>query len=161
MATGIRKAGDFCWVNIMTPQPAEAMEFFARVLGWTFDEMPPYGHDVKVGGKAIAGLFDIDGPGCPKGLSPVMGVMIKVDDADATVEKISSLGGKADPPGKVENEGRMAVCHDPNGGAFDIWEPDRMPGTDADSSLHGSPDGRGGEAAPVRGGAASISAEGT
>ena len=33
----------------------------------------------------------------------------------------------------------MAVCHDPNGANFDIWEPKKMPGTDADSSLHGSP----------------------
>ena len=31
----------------------------------------------------------------------------------------------------------MAVCHDPNGAEFDIWEPKAMPGTDADSSLHG------------------------
>ena len=74
MATGIRKAGDFCWINILTPEPAEAMEFFAKVLGWTFFEMPPYGHGVKVGGKDIGGLFDLNGPNCPPGLQPVIGV---------------------------------------------------------------------------------------
>ncbi len=36
MATGIRDAGDFCWINILTPRPTEAMAFFARVLGWTY-----------------------------------------------------------------------------------------------------------------------------
>ena len=139
MATGIRKAGDFCWINIVTPKPAEAMEFFAKVLGWTFFEMPPYGHGVQVGGRDIGGLFDIEGPGSPPDMSPVMGVMVKVDDADATCDKIRSLGGEAKPAFDIADSGRMAVCHDPNGGKFDIWEPNKMLGTDADSSLHGAP----------------------
>jgi predicted enzyme related to lactoylglutathione lyase len=33
----------------------------------------------------------------------------------------------------------MAVCHDPNGASFDIWEPKTMQGTDADRSRHGAP----------------------
>ena len=33
----------------------------------------------------------------------------------------------------------MAVCFDPDGAEFDIWEPRAMLGTDADSSLHGAP----------------------
>jgi predicted enzyme related to lactoylglutathione lyase len=139
MATGIRRAGDFCWINIVTPEPAEAMGFFAKVLGWTFYEMPPYGHGVQAGGRDIGALFDLNGSSCPPGMSPVMGVMVKVENADATVEKIRSLGGKADPVGDVADNGRMAVCHDPNGGAFDIWEPKTMPGTDADSSHPGAP----------------------
>lgn len=139
MATGIRKAGEFCWVNILTPQPAEAMEFFAKVLGWTFYEMPPFGHGVRVGGRDIGGLFDLNGPNCPPGLPPAIGVMVKVDDADATCERVRSLGGKAAPAFDIANHGRMAVCHDPGGGAFDIWEARTQPGTDADSSLPGAP----------------------
>ncbi|MDB5352035.1 MAG: hypothetical protein JWN86_3282 [Planctomycetota bacterium] len=139
MATGIRKVGEFCWVNILTSQPSEAMEFFATVLGWTFYEMPPFGHGVQVGGRDIGGLFDLNGPGCPPGLPPVIGVTVKVDNADAACEKIRSLGGKAEPAFDIADHGRMAVCHDPNGGAFDIWQPITKPGTDADSSLPGAP----------------------
>jgi uncharacterized protein len=139
MATGIRKAGDFCWINMLTAQPAEAMEFFAKVLGWTYFEIPPFGHGVQVGGRDIGGLFDLNGPNCPPGLPPVIGVMVKVDNADVVCEKVVSLGGKAQPAFDIADKGRMAVCHDPNGGAFDIWEPKKMPGTDADSTLHGSP----------------------
>jgi predicted enzyme related to lactoylglutathione lyase len=139
MATGIRKAGDFCWINILTPQPAEAMDFFARVLGWTYFEMPGMGHGMQVDGRNIGGLFDINAPNCPPGLSPVIGVMIKVDNADATCERSLSLGGRAKPAFDIGDQGRMAVCHDPNGAAFDIWEPKNMPGTDADSWQHGSP----------------------
>ena len=139
MATGIRTPGDFCWINILTSKPAEAMEFFGHVLGWSFFEMPGVGHGMKVGGRNIGGLFDLDGPNCPPGLPPTIGVMIKVTDADATCAKIAALGGKTKPPFAIQDQGRMAVCHDPTGAAFDIWEPGTMPGTDADSSLHGSP----------------------
>src|SRR4051794_9925402 len=47
MATGIRKVGEFCWTNMLTPRPVEAMEFFGRVLGWTYYEMPGMGHGVR------------------------------------------------------------------------------------------------------------------
>jgi uncharacterized protein len=139
MATGIRKSGEFCWINILTPQPSDAMDFFAKVLGWTCYEMPPFGHGMRVGGRDIGGLFDLNGPNCPPGLQPVIGVMVKVDNAEVACEKIRSLGGKAEPAFDIADHGRMAVCHDPNGGGFDIWEPRTMPGTDADSSLPGAP----------------------
>jgi uncharacterized protein len=139
MAIGIRKTGDFCWINIVTPRPAEAMEFFAQVLGWTYFEMPGIGHGMQVGGRNIGGIFDIDGPGCPPDMSPVIGVMVKVENADDVCEKIVLLGGTARPAFDIGEQGRMAVCHDPNGCEFDIWEPKKMLGTDADSSLHGSP----------------------
>ena len=34
---------------------------------------------------------------------------------------------------------RMAVCTDPNGVGFDVWEPKNGLGTGADSSRHGAP----------------------
>jgi predicted enzyme related to lactoylglutathione lyase len=139
MTTGIRETGDFCWINIVTPDPAEAMEFFARVLGWKYFEMSGIGHGMQVDGRNIGGIFDINGPNCPPGMSPVIGVMVKVDNADAACEKIVSLGGKAKPAFDIGDQGRMAVCHDPNGCEFDIWEPKKMPGTDADTAHHGSP----------------------
>ena len=65
--------------------------------------------------------------------------MVKVESADATCEKVASLGGTARPAFDVLESGRMAVCFDPTGAEFDIWEPKKMPGTDADSTLHGAP----------------------
>ncbi len=139
MATGIRRVGDFCWINIVTPRPAEAMGFFGKLLGLTFFEMPGIGHGMQVNGRNIGGIFDIEGPGAPPGMSPTIGVMIKVDSADATCEKVAALGGTAKKAFDVGEQGRMAVCFDPNGGEFDVWEPKKMLGTDADSSLHGAP----------------------
>jgi predicted enzyme related to lactoylglutathione lyase len=139
MATGIRKTGDFCWINVLTPQPAGAMEFFAGVLGWTYFEMPGIGHGIRAGGKNIGGLFDLEGPNTPPGCTADIGLMVKIDDADAVREKVMALGGTARPAFDIGDQGRMAVCSDPNGGKFDVWEPRQMPGTDADSALHGVP----------------------
>src|SRR5437763_1162467 len=94
MTTGIRKTGDFCWINMLTPQPAEARAFFGPLLGWTYFEMPGIGHGVQVAGRDIGGLFDLEGPNTPKGISPCIGVMVKVESADAIGEKVTSLGGK-------------------------------------------------------------------
>ena len=137
--TGTRKAGEFCWINMLTPRLDEARAFFGTLLGWTYFEMPGIGHGVKVGGSDIGGLFDLNGPNTPPGTPAFIGVMVKVESADAICEKAASLGGKAKPAFDIMDQGRMAVCFDPNGAEFDVWEPKAMHGTDVDSTLHGAP----------------------
>jgi len=139
MATGMRKTGEFCWINMITPQPTEARDFFAKLLGWTYVELPGMGHAIQVGGRNIGGLFDLNGPNTPKGTPPFIGVMVKVDSADAACQKAIALGGTAKPAFDVMDQGRMAVCTDPNDAEFDVWEPKKGPGMDADSSHHGAP----------------------
>jgi predicted enzyme related to lactoylglutathione lyase len=139
MTTGTRKPGEFCWINMLTPQPAEAREFFGKLLGWSYFEMPGIGHGVQVGGNDIGGLFDLEGPNTPVGTPPLIGVMVKVESADATCAKVTALGGKAKPAFDIMDQGRMAVCFDPNGAEFDVWEPKKMLGTAVDSSRHGAP----------------------
>ena len=75
MSTGLRKSGDFCWINVITPQPEQARTFFGKVLGWTFVEMPGLGHGIQVGGRNIGGLYDLEGPNVPKNSIAVIGVM--------------------------------------------------------------------------------------
>jgi uncharacterized protein len=136
---GTRKTGEFCWINMLTPQPPEARAFFGKLLGWTYLEIPGIGHRVQVGGRDIGGLFDLEGPNTPPGTPPLIGVMVKVDSADAACEKVTSLGGRAKPAFDIMDNLRMAVCFDPNGAEFDVWEPKKGHGTDVDSNLHGAP----------------------
>ena len=139
MGIGFREPGEFCWINMLTPRPTEAMGFFAEVLGWTYFEMPGYGHGMRAGGRDIGGLFDLEGPDTPPGLPPFIGVMVKVENADAACEKVRSLGGAVKQSMDIGGQGRMAVCHDPNGAEFDVWEPGAMQGSDADPFVHGAP----------------------
>jgi predicted enzyme related to lactoylglutathione lyase len=135
----VRPVGQFCWINILTPDPAAARQFFGSLLGWTWVEMPGVGHRMQVDGHDIGGLFDLHGPNTPPGTPPAIGVMVKVESADATATKVAELGGKAMPAFDVFDAGRMAVCFDPGGANFDVWEPRKQPGTDVDPSAHGAP----------------------
>lgn len=139
MSTEVRKAGDFCWINIVTPKPEEAKQFFAGLFGWTYGDLSGMGSSIKVDGNDIGGLFDLNAPTTPPGAKPVVGVMVKVADANATAQKVKSLGGRANNPFDIMDNGRMAECHDPNGANFDLWQPKREEGTIADPSRHGVP----------------------
>ena len=139
MATGTRKLGEFCWINMLTPDPDDARAFFGALLGWTYSEMPGMGHLIKVDGHDIGGLFDLNGPNTPPGTPPLIGVMVKVESADAMAEKTIALGGQARPAFDIGGSGRMSVLHDPTGAQFDVWEPKAMHGTDVDARAHGAP----------------------
>jgi predicted enzyme related to lactoylglutathione lyase len=139
MTTGTRTIGEFCWINILTPKPPESRAFFAAVLGWTYAELPGVGHIIRVGGRDMGGLFDVVSPRTPDGTPPIVGVMVKVSDADASRDRVVELGGKADPAFDIGDAGRMAVCFDPSGAELDVWQPKSMHGTDADSALPGAP----------------------
>jgi predicted enzyme related to lactoylglutathione lyase len=139
MTTGLRRIGDFCWINMLTAQPDAACAFFTEVLGWSYGEIPGMGYSIKVQGQDIGGLFDLEGPGTPPGTPPMIGVMVKVESADATAARVRELGGTALDPFDVGPAGRMAVCHDPNGAQFDVWQPNQSAGTSVDTSLHGAP----------------------
>jgi predicted enzyme related to lactoylglutathione lyase/uncharacterized protein YndB with AHSA1/START domain len=136
---GFRKPGQFCWINMLTPQPDEARDFFGKVLQWTFFEMPGVGHGIRVAGKNIGGIFDIHSPQTPPGTPPHIGVMVKVENADAIKDRVNELGGKAQTPFDVFDAGRMVVCQDPAGGRFDVWEPKKMQGTEVDANEIGAP----------------------
>jgi predicted enzyme related to lactoylglutathione lyase len=52
---------------------------------------------------------------------------------------VRELDGIASTAFEPMGQGQMAVCIDPTGGQFDIWEPSNGPRTGVDSSLHGAP----------------------
>ena len=139
MGSGTRRAGDFCWVNMLMPRPGEARDFFGQVLGWTFFEMPGIGHGIRAGGRDIGGLFDLEGPGTPPGLSPILGVMVKFDGVDALGRRFEALGGRAKAPFDVGGQGRMAVCFYPEGAEFDLWQPGKLAGTEVEPAEPGAP----------------------
>jgi uncharacterized protein len=139
MVVGTRDYGSFCWINMITPEPKASMTFYSNLLGWTFEDMPDSGHVILVDGKQVGGLFDLNSPSTPDGTKPVLGVMAKVENADAFADKVVALGGKVRPPFDVGEQGRMLVCYDPVGAEFDAWEPKLMHGTEVDSRVHGAP----------------------
>jgi predicted enzyme related to lactoylglutathione lyase len=139
MTTGIRRTGEFCWVNMLTADLDAARDFYAALLGWTYRDMGGMGYGIKVGGLDVGAMFDLAHPNTPPGTRAHIGVMIKVDDADATCERITALGGKARAPFTVNKGLRMSVCGDSTGASFDVWESAMAKGMEVDSHAHGAP----------------------
>jgi predicted enzyme related to lactoylglutathione lyase len=139
MTRGTRKPNQFCWINILTPNPPEARAFFGEILGWSYVELPGIGHLIQVGGHDIGGLFDVVSPRTPEGTAPTIGVMIKVEDVDAMSARVTTLGGEGRPAFDIGDSGRMSVCFDPSGAEFDLWQPKKMHGTDVDDARRGAP----------------------
>ena len=139
MGTRLREPGEFCWINILTPEAEAAKAFFGRLLGWTFGAIPGSGWFIQVGPSRIGGLFDLAHPQTPPGTPAGMGVMVKVDDADAAVARAIELGGSAKPAFSIGPPGRMAELFAPDGAEVDVWQPGAMPGTDVDPLLPGAP----------------------
>jgi predicted enzyme related to lactoylglutathione lyase len=139
MARRIRKPGEFCWINMLTPQPSKARDFFAELFGWTFVEMPQFaGYSIKLAGSDMGAMYDVNGPQTPKGTPPHIGVMVKVQSADATAEKFKSLGGSVKFAMDIGQNLRIACCVDPDGAGIDLWEPKTAHGSDVDGGEHGA-----------------------
>lgn len=139
MTIGARSAGDFCWINVLTPDVNNARIFFGELLEWSYESVEGAGDIIRAGGRRIGGIFASDGVGMPAGTHPHISVMMSVENADHAARRVTQLGGSAKPPFDIMQQGRMSVCHDPNGAAFDIWQANAMPGIEADSTMHGVP----------------------
>jgi predicted enzyme related to lactoylglutathione lyase len=140
MTTGLRQDNDFCWVNMITPQPAEARRFFGELFGWSYVELPMvHGCEMQVQGRSVGAMFDCDHPTTPKGTPPLIGVAIKLASADDFCVRAAALGGTTRAPMDILDFGRMVVCHDPDGAELDGWQPRKQQGSDVDRRAHGAP----------------------
>lgn len=111
--------GIFVWHDLMTTEPGRARDFYARLFGWTAEEVPtPQGPYVlfKSGGKTVGGLMGLD----PKaGIPPHWFPYVSVADLDAAVARAVAHGAKVLVPHvSMEHVGRWAVLADPQGAAF-------------------------------------------
>jgi predicted enzyme related to lactoylglutathione lyase len=114
--------GAFSWPELMTPNPAAAGSFYASLFGWTVKPVDmgtgPY-HVAHLGETAVGGIMQT--PADQAAMPPSWGLYITVNNADETVARCLSLGGKVlVPPMDVPTVGRMAVLQDPQGAVFSV-----------------------------------------
>ena len=137
------QAGSFIWSELHTTDVAGAKTFYAAVLGWKYKEMPlPGGEGIyvmpQIDGKDVAGMGGMM-PGTPKGTPPHWSLYVAVSDVDATMKKVSELGGKALMPGfDIPNVGRMAILQDPTGGVIALFGAGGHQGSAADPNREGA-----------------------
>ncbi|MBN1529419.1 MAG: VOC family protein [Thermoleophilaceae bacterium] len=117
--------GTFSWVELLTSDAAAAKEFYAQLLGWTYDDLPLSGGGaytmVLKDGKRVAGLHQ---PSPENAAPPNWLSYVTVEDADAAAARAGELGATTlAGPFEVESAGRMAVLQDSQGAVFAVWQP--------------------------------------
>ena len=117
------------WIDLEQPDLAATQEFYGGLLGWEF-EVAGGGQYViaSLDGQDVAGLAEPEADWA----TGQWNTYVAVDDADATAARVTGAGGRVVVPVReVGPAGRMAVCEDPAGARFRLWQAGRRPGAQA------------------------------
>lgn len=88
---------DFCFINLMTPDLDPTAAFLASSsAGRTETACPAASSSWSADARRARSSISTR-PGMPSDMRPVVGVMIKVADVDATAARVVELGGRAHP----------------------------------------------------------------
>ena len=128
--TAMPKHGEFCWNELATNDVETCRNFYGELFGWKYQSSSFDSPECESGGmiynelsidgqKQFGGMYQMPkeyGETPPHWMS-----YIAVDDVDASVQKVSELGGKVCvPPTDIPNTGRFAVVSDPSGATFSL-----------------------------------------
>jgi predicted enzyme related to lactoylglutathione lyase len=118
-----RKYGQFCWYELLTPDPEGAKAFYEEVVGWT---VKPMGDDyaiLEAQGSAVAGVMALNDEMRAMGVPACWTGYIFVEDLEASIGRLEKLGGKLKrPPAEIPDVGRFAVATDPQGAVFCLFQ---------------------------------------
>jgi len=112
------------WVDLGSPDPSAAAEFYGAIFGWevAMDPRPEAGGYglCNLRGRPVAGIGPQQNPEMP----PFWAVYVTVADTDATVADAQAAGAQVVAgPMDVLDAGRMAVLQDPVGSFVSVWQP--------------------------------------
>lgn len=117
------------WMDLMTPDLEKARAFYGALFGWKFVIGPKETHYYtmcQVDGRNVAGMGErpSDAP-----LPPAWSLYFEVDDIDAYASRVRKHGGHVGlGPMNVMEQGRLALCSDPTGAHFGLWQSKRHHG---------------------------------
>jgi predicted enzyme related to lactoylglutathione lyase len=125
--TTVQAPGTFCWLDLGTTDAAGAKKFYETVFGWVTEDLA-MGESgtytmIHVGDKELGGMYELRAEQRSQGAPPSWMGYVLVENADATVAKVSGLGGTVImKPFDVMDKGRMAILRDPTGAVFAVWQ---------------------------------------
>jgi predicted enzyme related to lactoylglutathione lyase len=127
--------GRFVWYDLMTSDPKSATAFYTQLIGWGTSEWEggPMPYTMWTNReKPIGGVMTLPEEAKAAGAPPHWMAYIAVEDVNATVAKVTGLGGSVlVPPTDIPNAGAFAVLTDPQGAAFAVYHStEETPGTE-------------------------------
>jgi uncharacterized protein len=118
-------ANPFVHVELNTPDPDKAKEFYSKLFQWQLEDVPnsavPNGSYtmIKVGEGTGGGILKQ----IPRGPSGWL-AYVEVDDIQLATQKAKSLGGKVmKEPLEVVGMGWLSFIQDPTGAVLGLWMP--------------------------------------
>lgn len=119
------KAGEFCWNELVTSDPAAAFAFHAGLFGWKVVQdmdMGPMGtyRVYGLGEEGLGGMMKIP-PGAP--MPPAWIYYVSTDDLDAALARATRRkAAVVNGPMEVPGGGRIAQLADPQGAVFALHQ---------------------------------------
>ncbi len=115
------------WAELSTTDDAGAVAFYGALFGWEDDpqEMGPgwYYHLQKRNGLSACSMYLQGEEERNQNIPPHWNIYFTVEDVDSTIELVVQNGGQVIfGPHDVFEAGRMAMCQDPQGAFFAIWQ---------------------------------------
>jgi predicted enzyme related to lactoylglutathione lyase len=119
--------GSFCWAEVATLDAKKTKAFYTELFGWTYEDRPAGEFGVytmcKLDGKDLAGLYSLPPSLVEMGVPPHWMSYVAVESADEACARIKKHGGTVQQgPMDVMDVGRMAICQDPTGATFSVWQ---------------------------------------
>lgn len=118
------RTGHGNWHELVTSDPAAALDFYSAVFGWAKGETMPMGDDgdyqlYRAGETDLGGIMGL--LGAPR---PAWTVYFGADGVDAGIERITGAGAtKTSGPNEVPGGAYVATFTDPQGAQFAIVGP--------------------------------------
>ena len=125
-------AGVPCWVDIVQPDLGATMAFYGQLFGWDFEVRTPPGAPSRYAYARKDGLL-VAGVGSPATGDDPSGwtTYVWVESADETAAAVTAHGGRVlTTPVDIPGAGRVAVCADPSGAVFGLWQPGQNRGAE-------------------------------
>lgn len=117
-----------CWATLSTTDTDAAKLFYEALFGWRAE---PVGGDtpdgggyaefaLSAGGPRVCGVRPVQMPQQPPAWLPYF----QSSGVDAMTSRVEGNGGRVvSGPRGILDQGRLAVCQDPAGAVFALWEP--------------------------------------
>ena len=118
------------WAELSTTDDTAALAFYSALFGWDDDpqEMGPgwYYHVQKRNGLEAASIYQQGDEERSQNVPPHWNIYFTVNNLEESLAAIAQNGGApVFGPMDVFEAGRMAMCQDPQGAHFAIWQPNQ------------------------------------
>ncbi len=121
--------GEPCWFDLMTPDRQGIKGFYSALFGWEFVDRDEAGMPYTMAlrrGEPVAGIGTLE-EGAPT--PSAWTVYFHSPDIHASVATAKEAGVVVVEPTEVGPQGSMAICTDPEGAVFGLWQPGEHQGT--------------------------------